>query len=252
MLGFQESSLLDRFLCDCGKRFKSTTTTATTPQLVKQGLRKIPVDKIQCVTCRQMSQQLRSTRNCQWTTMARGRKRRNQDDGDSSGAESLNSQSLSIQSGIDVAPVQSDVLGDAGSVLPEAIDDAVHVELPDNPPPVGCPWIVRGPLKLCILTVSMGSVNVRRRVLHQGTIFLMKRSPWITRIIASYEAGLLQHKHCHFVFEGFVNLDPVKHKAAVDSFKKLFRAEVDLRTTSNGGEDQRVLHATDECLCTRP
>ena len=49
-----------------------------------------------------------------------------------------------------------------------------------------------------------------------------------------------------------MNLDPVKHKAAVDSFKKLFRAEVDLKTTSNGGEDQRVLHATDECLCTRP
>ena len=184
--------------------------------------------------------------------MARGRKRCNQDDGDVSGAESLNSQNLSIQSGIDVAPVQNDVLGDFGSVLPEGVDDAVHVELPDNPPPPGCPWIVRGPLKLCILAVSMGSVNVRRRLLHQGTIFLMKRSPWITRTVASYETGLLQHKHCHFAFEGFVDLDPVKHKAAVDSFKKMFRAEVDLKPMSNGGEDQRVLHATNECLCSTP
>ena len=75
--------------------------------------------------------------------MARGRKRRNQDDGDSSGAESLNSQSLSIQSGIDVATDPIDVLGDAGSVLPEGIDDAVHVELPDNLPPPGCLWIQR-------------------------------------------------------------------------------------------------------------
>ena len=79
------------------------------------------------------------------------------------------------------------------------------------------------------MTALMGSVNVRRRVLHQGTTFLMKRPPWTTEIVAPYEVGLLQHKHCHFAFEGFVNLDPVKHKAAVDSFKKMFRAEVDLK-----------------------
>lgn len=120
--------------------------------------------------------------------------------------------------------------------VPEEIEDDLDVEPPSGPPPENCPWIVAGgALKLVIITVAMGAVNVPRRTLDDGTFFLMNFAPWISRLVAAYEAGALFHKHTHFVFEGFVNLDRKKNKVGVDKFRQQFRQALKLSAKENGG-----------------
>ena len=120
--------------------------------------------------------------------------------------------------------------------VPEEIEDDCDVEPPSCSPPDNCPWIVAGGvLKLVIVTVAMGAINVPRRILSEGTLFLMSYSPWIARLVAAYEAGSLQHKHVHFVFEGFVNLDRKKNKVGVDKFRQAFREQLRLAAKDNGG-----------------
>ena len=69
-------------------------------------------------------------------------------------------------------------------MLPEEVEDELPEYDPQGEPPPGCPWIVKGgAIVLFIVTVAMGAINVPRRILHAGTVFFMKRAPWITRLV---------------------------------------------------------------------
>ena len=135
-------------------------------------------------------------------------------DSSASQARSINSESqgCSMDTGVGSGDAAEAPEVEEVPMVPEARDDNApndpEPEAPELPVPAGSPWIstAKG-LQLFIVTISMGAVSVPRRLLQQGFLFFVRRSPWIHRLVACYESGdSLQHKHTHYVGEGFVDL----------------------------------------------
>jgi hypothetical protein len=107
---------------------------------------------------------------------------------------------------------------------------------PASPAPPGCPWIKQDvPLTSVLVTVSMGSVPVPRRIMQEILLFFVRRSPWITRAYSAYELGdSLEHKHVHVIVKGFIHV-PKADKKAREALRTQMRKEMNLQPAKNGG-----------------